>query len=141
MNSTNSYLIFPLAKQTRLPFSLSKISSSSSFEMLPVDIWGGYHIATFLKAAYSHHTWKMNNNLYVYMYEAKLVVVNRWEWSTLISPIGKDYLRKETYTNIHTGIIVIRILSQAREGLDSKQHLYLYDSRFYDHEQAQIAST
>lgn len=29
---------------------------------------------------------------------------------------------------------------QARKGLDTKAHLYLYDSRLYDHEQAQIAS-
>ena len=38
------------------------------------------------------------------------------------------------------GIIIIGILNQAREGLDTKTHLYLYESRFYDHEQAQIAS-
>ena len=38
------------------------------------------------------------------------------------------------------GIIIIGILSQAREGLDTKAHLYLYDSSFYDHEQSQIAS-
>ena len=37
-------------------------------------------------------------------------------------------------------IIIIGILSQARKGRDTKAHLYLYDSRFYDHEQAQIAS-
>ena len=39
------------------------------------------------------------------------------------------------------GVIIIGLLSQTREGLDTKAHLYLYDSRFYDHEQAQIAST
>ena len=37
-------------------------------------------------------------------------------------------------------IIIIGILSQARKGRDTKAHLYLYDSRFYDHEQAQISS-
>ena len=37
-------------------------------------------------------------------------------------------------------IIIIGILSQAREGVDTTTRLYLYDSRFYDHEQAQIAS-
>lgn len=37
-------------------------------------------------------------------------------------------------------IIVIRILNQVREGLDTKAHLCLYGSRFYDHEQTQIAS-
>ena len=37
-------------------------------------------------------------------------------------------------------IIIIGILSQTREGLDTKIHLYLYDSKFYEHEQAQTAS-
>ena len=38
------------------------------------------------------------------------------------------------------GVIIIGLLSQTREGLDTKAHLYLYDSRFYDHEQAQIVA-
>ena len=41
---------------------------------------------------------------------------------------------------MHMGVIRIGFLSQAREGLDTKAHLYLYDSRFYDHEQAHIVS-
>lgn len=81
---------------------------------------------------------KMNNSLYVYTNETKLAVVNKREELTLISPTGRNYLRKQNYTDIHVWIIVIGILSHAREGLDTKAHLYLYESRFYDHEPVQI---
>lgn len=49
---THNCLVCPLAKQTRLPFSLSKISSQSYFEKLHVDIWGGYHVASISGARY-----------------------------------------------------------------------------------------
>lgn len=84
---------------------------------------------------------KMNNSFYIDTYETKLSVVNRRKELTLISPVNRDYLRKQKYTDIHMRIIVIGVLSRAREGLDTKAPLYLYDSRFYDHEQTQIVST
>lgn len=56
----------------------------------------------------------MNNNLYIQTDETKLVVINRREELTLISPIGRAYLRKKNYADIHMGIIVIGILSQGR---------------------------
>lgn len=37
----------------------------------------------------------MNNNLYIQTDETKLVVINRREELTLISPIGRAYLRKK----------------------------------------------
>ena len=83
---------------------------------------------------------KINNSLYIYLDEIKLFVVNRREELTLISPVGRDYLKKQNYTYIHMRRIVIGILSQAREGLDTKAHLYLYDNRFYDHKQTQIVN-
>lgn len=36
-------LVCPLAKQTRIPFPTSQISSTAPFALLHVDIWGGYH--------------------------------------------------------------------------------------------------
>ena len=83
---------------------------------------------------------KINNSLYICIDETKLVIVHRREELTLITPADKDYIRKQNYIDIHMGIIVIRILSQVKEGLDSKALLCLYDSRFYDYEQFQIAS-
>ena len=58
---------------------------------------------------------KVNNSLHIYTDETKLSVVNKREELTLISPIGRDYLRKQNYTDIHIGITIIGILSQARE--------------------------
>lgn len=63
---------------------------------------------------------------------------------TLISPIGRDYLRELNYIDIHIEIRVIGILSQARKRLDIKvrahTQTHIYDSRFYDNKQAQIAN-
>ena len=39
--------ICPIARQTRLAFSLSYIKSTSAFELLHVDIWGPYHTKTY----------------------------------------------------------------------------------------------
>ena len=58
---------------------------------------------------------KINYSLYIYTNETKLSVINRREKLTLIGPIGRDYLRKQNYTDIHIGITIIGILSQARE--------------------------
>ena len=44
--------VCPLAKQTRKPFSLSSISSELPFELIHVDIWGGYHEPTYTGAKY-----------------------------------------------------------------------------------------
>lgn len=40
---TSKYYICPLAKQTRMSFPLSTTSSESPFDLIHVDIWGGYH--------------------------------------------------------------------------------------------------
>ncbi|KAM1068509.1 hypothetical protein ACFX2A_000471 [Malus domestica] len=45
-------LVCPLAKQTRTPFPLSSISTVKPFELLHMDIWGGYHIPSFSGARY-----------------------------------------------------------------------------------------
>ncbi|KAM1740735.1 hypothetical protein ACFX12_010944 [Malus domestica] len=45
-------LICPLAKQTRSPFPLSSISTKSCFELLHIDIWGGYQVASISGAKY-----------------------------------------------------------------------------------------
>jgi len=45
-------LIFPLAKQTRLSFSSSSITTTSSFDLIHVDIWGGYKIPSISGAKY-----------------------------------------------------------------------------------------
>ena len=44
---------------------------------------------------------KVNNSLHIYTDETKLSVVNKREELTLISPIGRDYLRKQNYNGIH----------------------------------------
>ena len=54
-----------LAKQTRLPFGLSSISTSEPFEMIPCDIWGAFRVSSLSGAYYfltivddfSRHTW------------------------------------------------------------------------------------
>jgi len=38
--------VCPMAKQQRLPFSLSTISTSAPFELIRVDTWGPYHSTT-----------------------------------------------------------------------------------------------
>ena len=45
-------LIFPLAKQTRSQFPLSSINTHAPFELIHVDIWGGYHIPSITGAQY-----------------------------------------------------------------------------------------
>ncbi|BBG95385.1 RmlC-like cupins superfamily protein [Prunus dulcis] len=45
-------LVCPLAKQTRHPFPLSSINSLAPFELIHVDIWGGYHVPSITKAQY-----------------------------------------------------------------------------------------
>lgn len=81
----------------------------------------------------------MNNNLYIYTYETKPSVVNRREELILTSPVGRDYIRKKlckyTYANNSNSNS-----SQVKKHLDTKSHLYLYDIKIYDHEQAQIIS-
>ena len=45
-------LICLLAKQTRSQFPLSPINTHAQFELIHVDIWGGYHIPTITRARY-----------------------------------------------------------------------------------------
>jgi hypothetical protein len=45
-------LVCPLAKQTRIPFPTSQISSTGPFALLHVDIWGGYHTTSINGARY-----------------------------------------------------------------------------------------
>ena len=73
------------------------------------------------------------NSIYMYTDESKIEAVNKMQEFTLISKEGRNYLKKQKFTDIHMGVIIIGLLSQTREGLDTKTHLYLYD-----HEQAQI---
>ncbi|RVX15238.1 Retrovirus-related Pol polyprotein from transposon TNT 1-94 [Vitis vinifera] len=44
--------ICPLAKHTRTPFPLSVSSSDSCFDLIHVDIWGGYHVPSLSGAQY-----------------------------------------------------------------------------------------
>ena len=50
--SNNACEVCPLAKQTRLPFHLSSISSSKPFSLIHCDIWGPHKIASFSGARY-----------------------------------------------------------------------------------------
>jgi len=50
--SNDKCLICPLAKQTRLSFSSSSIITTSSFDLIHVDIWGGYKIPSISGAKY-----------------------------------------------------------------------------------------
>lgn len=45
-------LICPLAKQTRCSFPLSSIRTKAPFELIHVDIWGGYHVPSITRAQY-----------------------------------------------------------------------------------------
>ncbi|CAL8995277.1 unnamed protein product [Prunus brigantina] len=45
-------LVCPLAKQTHRLFPLSSFNSLVPFELIHVDIWGGYHIPSIIKAQY-----------------------------------------------------------------------------------------
>ncbi|KAF7144201.1 hypothetical protein RHSIM_Rhsim05G0096000 [Rhododendron simsii] len=44
--------ICPLAQETRNPFPLSSINTKAPFELIHVDIWGGYHVPTLDGARY-----------------------------------------------------------------------------------------
>lgn len=44
--------VCPLAKQTRLPFLNSSITTKNCFELIHVDIWGPYHISSLSGARY-----------------------------------------------------------------------------------------
>ena len=81
----------------------------------------------------------MNNNLYSYKYETKPSMVNRREELILTSPVGRDYIRKKLYIYTYANNSNSNF-SQAKKHLDTKAYLYLCDSKFYDHEQAQIVS-
>ncbi|CAL9006673.1 unnamed protein product, partial [Prunus brigantina] len=48
----HSYTVCPMAKQTRIPFSLSRTSTSSPFELLHCDIWGPHHVHSHTGARY-----------------------------------------------------------------------------------------
>ena len=80
------------------------------------------------------------SSLYVYKDEFTIGVVNNREEITLISPQSAKEIMKNGYSAIHLGVVIIGVLSQTRAGLDTKAHLYLYDERFNDHEQAQLAT-
>lgn len=41
-----------IAKQTRMPFTQSSITTERCFELLHMDIWGPYHIASISGAGY-----------------------------------------------------------------------------------------
>ena len=45
-------LVCPLAKQTQMPFSQSTISTTHSFELLHVDIWGSHRVPSITGAHY-----------------------------------------------------------------------------------------
>jgi hypothetical protein len=45
-------LVCPLAKQTSIPFPTSQISSTAPFELLHIDIWGGYRTPSVNGACY-----------------------------------------------------------------------------------------
>jgi hypothetical protein len=44
--------VCPLAKETRLPFLTTQISSTASFTLLHIDIWGGYRTTSINGACY-----------------------------------------------------------------------------------------
>lgn len=53
-NSDSSHIcdVCHIAKQTRSSFPLSEISSKCCFELVHVDIWGPYHVASISRAKY-----------------------------------------------------------------------------------------
>ena len=63
----------------------------------------------------------------MYKHEFKLAVVNNREEVRLISPQSTKKLKKNGFSDIHLGVVVIGILSQTRAGLDTKAHLFFYD--------------
>jgi len=42
----NDCTVYALAKQTRLPFSTSSISSDKPFELIHCDIWGSFKVSS-----------------------------------------------------------------------------------------------
>ncbi|KAK2663017.1 hypothetical protein Ddye_001591 [Dipteronia dyeriana] len=82
----------------------------------------------------------LKSSLYVYKDEFTIAVVKNREEVTLISPQNAKEIKKNRFSSIHLGVIIIGILSQTRAGLDTKAHLYLYDGRFSNHTQAQLAT-
>ena len=68
----NQCPICPLAKQSRMPFSLRTISSVFCFNLIHVDIWDGYHEPSLTGAKYfltivDDHT----RNTWVYLMKHK----------------------------------------------------------------------
>ncbi|CAL2238881.1 unnamed protein product [Prunus armeniaca] len=49
---TDKCAICPLAKQTKLPFPSSSITTHSRFDLIHIDIWGGYKVASISGAKY-----------------------------------------------------------------------------------------
>ncbi|KAG8660798.1 hypothetical protein MANES_02G195350v8 [Manihot esculenta] len=44
--------VCPIAKQTRIPFSTSRISTKEVFDLLHVDLWGPYHLKSITNVVY-----------------------------------------------------------------------------------------
>lgn len=96
----NNCLVCPLAKQTRLPFSLSKISSKSPFEMLHIDIWGAYHIASISRARdfltivddFTRCTWVylMNHKSETQTYLTNFISMVETQFSSKIKVVRSD---------------------------------------------------
>lgn len=40
------YIVYPLAKQDRLPFPKSVSTTSRPFDMIHMDVWGSYNVYT-----------------------------------------------------------------------------------------------
>ena len=57
------------------------------------------------------------SSLYVYKDEFTIGVVNNREEITLISPQSAKEIKKNGYSAIHLGVVIIGVLSQTRAGL------------------------
>lgn len=54
INDCNCYEVFAKLKQHRLHFLTSETISSTSFELLHMDLWDPYHVKSILGAQYLH---------------------------------------------------------------------------------------
>ena len=120
-NDTHTCIVCPLAKQKRLPFPNKNHLSSTSLDLLHVDIWGPYHVPTvegyryFLTLVddYTRTTW-------IYLMKSKsdtrslltsFILMIQTQFHTMIKHLRSDngqefnmpnsMLPKVSFTNIH----------------------------------------
>ncbi|XP_075085054.1 uncharacterized protein LOC142168292 [Nicotiana tabacum] len=116
----NKYTICPCAKQTRLPFPSSSIKSTSPFDLIHMDIWGPYKVATldgnkyFLAVVddYSRMTWHFLSFVQT-QFNKKVKIIrtdNGTEFvnsvcDTLFKNLGIIHQRTRAYTPQQNGVV------------------------------------